>query len=171
VGDADSGVTKRTTAGRRKVVLAVNVPGREPYPVLVRRFNVPSDQGDVAGAGLPALVSSTDPNDLEVLWDELPSLQSQIGQRISDGLEGVQAEQEAVEQGMTEAIQRAIAAGPPKTMPASAPGMPQPGSEAREMMLQNAKQALQFVKDPAMRKMMIDQYRAAGIEIDEDEGT
>ena len=37
------------------------------------------------------------------------------------------------------------------------------------MMAQNAKAALAFTKDPAMRKLLIEQYRAAGIEIDEED--
>jgi hypothetical protein len=41
----------------------------------------------------------------------------------------------------------------------------------RQTMLQNAKLALQYVRDPAMRQMLIQQYRAAGIPIDEGEGT
>ena len=38
----------------------------------------PSGRGDIAGAGLPALVSDTDPNDVEILWDELPSALDQV---------------------------------------------------------------------------------------------
>ena len=41
--------------------------------------------------------------------------------------------------------------------------------EMRKLAADSARQALQYVKDPAMRKTMIDQYRAAGIEIPEDE--
>ena len=71
---------------------------------------------------------------------------------------------------MMDQIQAAIAKGPPP-MPAGpptppAPGIPQQGA-AQEMMAQSAKQALRFVQDPKMRKMMIEQYRAAGIEIDD----
>jgi hypothetical protein len=35
------------------------------------------------------------------------------------------------------------------------------------MMVQNAKRALAYVQDPAMRETLIKQYRAAGIDIDE----
>jgi hypothetical protein len=42
-------------------------------------------------------------------------------------------------------------------------------ADIRKLAADNARRALQHVQDPAMRKMLIDQYRAAGIEIHEDE--
>ena len=41
--------------------------------------------------------------------------------------------------------------------------------EMRKLAADSARRALQYVQPPAMRKMMIEQYRAAGIEIPEDE--
>jgi hypothetical protein len=38
----------------------------------------------------------------------------------------------------------------------------------RQLAADNARPALQHVQDPAMRKMLIDQYRAAGIDVGED---
>jgi hypothetical protein len=38
----------------------------------------------------------------------------------------------------------------------------------RQIAAESAKRALQYVQDPAMRKMLIDQYRAAGIDVGED---
>ena len=38
----------------------------------------------------------------------------------------------------------------------------------RALAADSAKRALQYVQDPAMRKMLIDQYRAAGIDIGEE---
>jgi hypothetical protein len=151
-------------------VLAVTVPGRTPYVVLARKFKKARDKGDIAGAGLPGLVSSSDPQDVEILWDEVPSVSSQIGQRVSDALQGVQSEQQDLEAGMNDLIQRAIAAGPPPGIaPSGDPAMPTPNPAAQEMMKENAKRALQFVSDPAMRKTMIEQYRAAGIDVEEEE--
>lgn len=171
VQDLDTGPSRPTSEGKRKAVLSVSVPGREPYAVFERKFKRPRKRGDVAGAGLPALVSVTDPNDVEILWDELPSIEDQVGQRIADGLAASQAEQQQLQQGMSEAIEQAIAAGPPQSLPT--PGAPPAGGQLppamREMMAQNAKQALAMVKDPAQRKMLLDSYRAAGIEIDENE--
>jgi hypothetical protein len=41
--------------------------------------------------------------------------------------------------------------------------------EMRKLAADGARQALQYVQDPAMRKMLLDQYRAAGIEVPEEE--
>ena len=41
--------------------------------------------------------------------------------------------------------------------------------EMRKLAADSARRALQYVQDPTMRKTMIDQYRAAGIEIPEQE--
>jgi hypothetical protein len=62
---------KQVSTGRRKAVLSVNVPGRPPYAVFRRKFNRPRG---MAGLIVPALVSSSDPTDVEVLWDELASM-------------------------------------------------------------------------------------------------
>jgi hypothetical protein len=159
-------MTSRLSWGKRKAVLAVNVPGREPYAVLDPRFKRPRNKADVLGAGLPALVSTTDPNDIEILWDEVPSLESQVEQRLSDAMQGQDArmdEARQMQRQMWEAAQNAGASPP-------APGAETPqGAPAMEAMAQSAKQALQFVKDPAMRKTMIEQYRAAGIPVDEED--
>ena len=41
--------------------------------------------------------------------------------------------------------------------------------QMRQLAADNAKRALQYVQDPKMRKMLIDQYRAAGIDVGEDD--
>jgi hypothetical protein len=122
-------------------VLAVNVPGRAPYAVFVRKFKFPHLRTDITGAGLPALVSESDPNDVEVLWDELPSLGSQLGTRMSDSLAATPASGAA-----------GLGAVPP---------------QMQQLAAENAKRTLQFVQDPAQRRMLIEQYRAAGIVLDE----
>jgi hypothetical protein len=147
-------------------VLAVNVPGRAPYAVLARKFKFPHLQADVSGAGLPALVSESDPNDIEVLWDELPSLGSQIATRMSDSLART-SQATAMEDQITGALAQA-GTDSQGAIPASGAGAlgalaPQMGQFAAE----NAKRTLQFVQDPAQRKMLIEQYRAAGIVLDE----
>jgi len=152
------GGTDITTSGKRKTVLAVTVPGRPPYAVLMPKLKHPRMRADVARSGLPALVSNTDPNDVEILWEELPSVMDQVGRRMSDSFAASQAQAAELESGMMQHVQEAIAKGPP--------AMPQQ-NVAHDMLIQSAKQALQFVQDPAMRKMMIEQYRAAGIEIDD----
>jgi hypothetical protein len=151
-------------------VLAVSVPGQAPYAVFVRKFKQPRGHGDVAGAGLPALVSATDPNDVEILWDDMPSVENQLGQRIADRMHEAEAgmqQSAAMQQQMMEALQRASAAPPgPNAAPVAA-AMGEMPPEMKAMMVQNAKLALQLVKDPAQRKMLIEQYRIAGIPIDD----
>jgi hypothetical protein len=125
------------------------------------KLNHPRGRADVAHAGLPALVSETDPNDVEILWDEMAPVVDQVGQRISDNLAASNAQAAELEQGIMDQVQQAIAKGPPPM-----PAMPQQ-NVARDMMAQSARQALRMVQDPKMRRMMIEQYRAAGIEIDD----
>jgi hypothetical protein len=67
---------KRVSTGKRKAVLSVNVPGQAPYALFQRKFKRPRG---MAGWIVPALVSSSDPTDVEVLWDELPLMTQQLG--------------------------------------------------------------------------------------------
>ena len=176
--DADGGGPSRVdSSGTHRAVLAINVPGHAPYAVFVRKFKQPRGRGDVAGAGLPALVSATDPNDVEILWDDMPSVENQLGQRIADRMHEAEAGMQqtaAMEQQMMEAVQRASAAPPGPAGPNAAPvaaAMGQMPPEMKAMMAQNAKLALQVVKDPDQRRMLIEQYRIAGIPIDDDAGS
>ncbi len=155
--------------GGRKAVLSVHVPGRAPYAVFEPHYKRPRGKAaDHLGAGLPALVSITDPNDVEILWDEVPSMEDQVAQRISDAFQGQQARLEQAQEMQakwTEAAQgpgAAPAAGVP-------PGAGTPSAEAMEMLNQNAKRTLAYVTDPSMRRMLIAQYRASGIEIEEED--
>jgi hypothetical protein len=43
-------------------------------------------------------------------------------------------------------------------------------SQMQQLAADSAKRALQYVQDPAMRKMLTDQYRAAGIDVGDDAG-
>lgn len=69
----------------RWVVLEVHVPGRDAYQVElgslhVRRF-------DALEAGYPVLVDAGDPNEVEVLFDEMPEMTEAAGQRVQEGLQ------------------------------------------------------------------------------------
>lgn len=66
-GRLDAG-PKRVSTGKRKAVLSVNVPGQAPYALFQNKFKRPRG---FAGSGVPALVSSNDPGDVECLWKEL----------------------------------------------------------------------------------------------------
>jgi hypothetical protein len=157
---------------RSAAVLSVNVPGRSPYAVYLRKFRFPrKSRTDYTGAGYPALVSESDPNDVEIVWDEVPSVESQLSDRIASSMALAESRRAA----MTEHWQAALGqAG----VDAAGGGMsPEGGAayegamapEMRKLAADSARRALQYVQDPAMRKMMIDQYRAAGIEIREEE--
>jgi hypothetical protein len=128
--------------GGQRTVLAVNIPGRAPYAVIEKHFKRPRGKVDLVGMGLPALVSTTDPNDIEILWDEVPSIGDQVSQRISDAF-----------QQQEERMQQATAT---------------PSPLGAEMLAENAKRTLAYVQDPAMRRMLIAQYRAAGVKIEEE---
>jgi hypothetical protein len=67
---------KQVSTGKRKAVLSVNVAGQRPYALLRHKFKRPLG---VTGLIVPALVSSSDPIDVEVLWDELASMRQQVG--------------------------------------------------------------------------------------------
>ncbi len=164
-GDEDSNDKYRTMEGKHDVVLAVTVPDRAPYPVFVHDFRRPRGRHDLFGAGLPATVSELDPNDIVVLWDEVATDQSQLDAKVAEEMHGV-----------TDTMQQTLAAAQ-QAMTQQAPGQPvQPGFAAnpglspqmRDMMLQNAQMALRTVTDPGMRAMLIQQYRLAGIPIDEE---
>jgi hypothetical protein len=147
-------------------VLAVNVPGRAPYAVFEPKFEHPGGKGGLVGAGLPALVSSTDPSDVEVLWDELLSSRKQMKQDRQTADAAVSDARERVAQ--FEARMTEVSSGGPPAPPVAPgpPGTPQIPAQAREMMIKNAKLALQSVP-PAMRESLVQQYRMAGISIDE----
>jgi hypothetical protein len=146
-GDDDRGHSGRTsTFGTSAAVLSVNVPGQSPYAVFVRKFKVPRGRIEITGAGLPALVSATDPNDVTVLWDELPSAMRQVETRLGDAMSQVQAAMTA----------------PPQTMPQFA------DPQFQQTMVEGAKRALSMISDPAQRAALIQQYRAAGIMVEEE---
>ena len=73
-------VKRRQTLGTHSVVLSIAVPGALPYAVFVRSFDHQARQYDEYNPGLPAVVSTTDPTDVRVLWDEL----AKIGQPLPE---------------------------------------------------------------------------------------
>jgi hypothetical protein len=151
-------------------VLAVNIPGRTPYAVFKRKFKYPRLQRDLTGAGLPALVSAGDPNDVEILWDEVGSVESQLATRISDSSRDADqrtSQLGAMGQQITDAVERAGTDAPAAVPAPGAAALEGLAPEMRQMAADNAKRTLQFVQDPAQRRMLVEQYRAAGIILDE----
>ncbi len=166
--DGSGGTLVRERHGTHDVVLAVTVPGRPAYAVYIPKFHHKGGKGVALGAGIPALVSATDPADVEVLWDELPSLKEQLRETVAEARQRVQTSVAAAAEQMEEATRqiaaRAAEAGPPAQAPAGTPGVT---PEMKEMMLKSAKMAISAATTPEMRRMIIEQYRLAGIPIDE----
>jgi hypothetical protein len=189
VGDADNVATHDAVTYARKsaAVLSVTVPGRGPYAVYVPAFKCEVDLLEPMWMPLPALVSTIDRADVEILWDEVPSHQAQLADRISGSLATKQARSFAADPlgaaqaaaasasgagadplGAARAAAAPGAAADPLAAAQAAAAPAAMASQMQALAAENAKRALQYVSDPSMRKMLIDQYRAAGIEIDQD---
>ncbi|MEP6480034.1 MAG: hypothetical protein ABJB03_11620 [Rhodoglobus sp.] len=151
----DSGPSYLSTEGRLDAVLAVTVPGQAPYAVFVKGFTKKRGRTDVLGAGYPAVVSTSDPTDVDVLWDEVPATMDQVGQRLTEDLEAASSR---LPMGMPQLPFTAPAAGAPVGM----------NPDMLKMMADNAKLSLSMIRDPNVRAATIAQYRAAGIPIEED---
>jgi hypothetical protein len=162
----EAGVARshRTSEGKHDTVLSVHLPGQEPYAVYKEKFKHPRREKLALGAAIPALVSLSDPSDVEVLWKEAAAAGSaQLSGKIAAAQEQMQ-QASGLEQAMLNAQQEAIKQGPPPGLGAGA--APHINPQMRQMMIQNAKMALANCP-PQMRAMMIQQYRMAGIEIDD----
>ena len=122
-----------------KTTVLVTVPGSEPYEVAYK-----AEGGLTKGAEYAAYVDREDPNRIFV---ERADREERIG-RAADALHALAAAGVSGTPGVTTAV----------------PGL---SPEWQEMMAKNAATALSFVQDPAQRKMLIEQYRAAGIVVDE----
>jgi hypothetical protein len=149
----------RDSHGKHAAVLSVTVPGSEPYAVYKEKFKHEGGKGFKVGMGLPALVSSSDPSDVEVRWDELLSVRDQDRETAAAAMQDAQARAAQMQQKMAQAPQGNLAAPPTGAQAGVTP-------EMKQTMIQNAKMALAAVP-PNMRQMMIQQYRMAGIEIDD----
>jgi hypothetical protein len=51
-------------------------------------------------------------------------------------------------------------------VPAAGAGLAALAPQMREMMIDNLRRTLRYVSDPAQRRMILDQYRALGVDID-----
>ena len=171
--DGTGGQQFRTRHGKHDVVLAVYIPGSEPYAVYKPKFKHKGGKGLAPGAGIPALVSSSDPSDVEILWDELPSVREQAQETMAEATGVMQDRMAAATQQMNEAMQQVSPPPAPSALPGAADArrapLETPGvtPEMKEMMLNNAKMAISAAPNPQMRQMIIEQYRLAGIPIDE----
>jgi hypothetical protein len=137
--------------GKHEVVLSVTVPGAAPYATHIAKFD--HKKGKAATgymAAMPALVSATDRDDLEVQWDELLSLRQmrkQGKQMAAERIAALQQQQAAVMQA------------------ASAPMAPPTGLDHMESLKHSARVALEAAGDSPYRKAVIDQFRSVGVKI------
>jgi hypothetical protein len=162
----DSATEEVSSRDKHDAVLSVNVPGQPAYAVFVHDLKQPIDGADTAEGGFPALVSLGDANDVEVLWDDAPSMSSQITGDENSGMQ----EMASMEQKMAAARGGMAAAMQPGAAPPFDFGPPPPiptGSQVNPMvqaaMAQNAQMMLNMTTDPAQRATLVQQYRLAGI--------
>jgi len=80
-GQAGSQATDRW----KDVVFEVHVPGREAYDL--RRSKMTIKRADVLGAGYPVLVDAGDPEEIELLYDEMRDEATAIGQRVGESMQ------------------------------------------------------------------------------------
>jgi hypothetical protein len=134
--------------GKHAVVLSVNVPGKDPYAAYVEKFDHKKGKAGIhESAALPALVSATDPNEVDVQWDEMISAK------------------EAKKQGKQAAAER-VNALMERRQAGAQPGAA--GADPMDTYKQNARAALDATaNNPVSRQMVIDQYRRLGVKISE----
>jgi hypothetical protein len=150
--------------GASEAVLSVWVPGRAPYAVFVPKFKVPRKHLSIPGEPIPATVSASDPQKVEILWQEAPGLMDQVAARMTDSARATSRVQQDMMAQYQAAVDQAMAHPP---APAAAPtGMP---PAARQMLVENLKRSLAYVTDPAQRQLVLDQYRTMGLDITPEE--
>ena len=148
-----------------EAVLSVAVPGRAPYAVYVQKFKVPRKHLSIPGEPIPATVSASDPQKVDILWNEAPGLMDQVAARMADSARATSTVQEGMMAQYQAVADQAMAN--PAAAAASAPsGMP---PAARQMLIDNLKRSLAYVTDPAQRQLMLDQYRTMGLDITPEE--
>jgi hypothetical protein len=152
--------------GKHEAVLSVTIPGQAPYAAYLKKFDHKSGKAVDQGAGLPALVSTSDPNDVEVQWGEMLSVKEHDRQTAARAMEETSKHAAALSEGLSRAAEGNPMTPPEGIGPGTQPNIPQLTPEMKEMMKANAKASLAAVP-PAMRQMMIQQFKAAGIELDE----
>jgi hypothetical protein len=147
-----------------KTTLLVTVPGAEPYEVTYK-----VEGGLREGAEYPVYVDPGDPNNV-IVGDEVDAHQAM--NRVADALTHVS---DTPVGGDAASIQQAVTNLATNWQGVGTAGMatPAPGltPELQQMMADNAERALASVKDPAQRQMLIAQYRAAGVTIEDPDAT
>jgi hypothetical protein len=97
-----------TSQGKHDAVLSVHLPGQEPYAVYIEKLRQPRKSALARGVGIPALVSLSDPTDIELDWNGAEAAgQAQLGQRMQAASEKMEAAQQMMGGGPTRADGRA----------------------------------------------------------------
>jgi hypothetical protein len=123
--------------------------------------------------------------DIEIRWDEMTPLGDQIAGRMADPARASNQLLAALSEQIQAATAQATAAAEPGApedhqpdvstaanpagMPAPAAGLPPQARQARQIMIENLRRSLQYVTSPRQRQMMLDQYRAMGIDLTPEE--
>jgi hypothetical protein len=148
---------------KHDAVLSVNVPGKPAYAVFVHDLKQPIDGADSVEGGFPALVSLSDPNDVEVLWEDAQSEGADGVDSAAQQMDSDEAAQVAARAQMAFGMQSGTVPpfnfGPPPPVPTGSQVNPQMAA----MMAQSAQAMLSMTTDPAQRAILVQQYRAAGI--------
>ncbi|MEO8094778.1 MAG: hypothetical protein ABI632_07585, partial [Pseudolysinimonas sp.] len=107
-GADEGGPTRKqvTLTSPSAAVLSVSVPGRDPYAVYLPKFKIPSRHLVIPGEAMPATVSDSDPTDIQLIWEEAPSLNAQIADRMADSMRASESVSTALTQQVEEATSR-----------------------------------------------------------------
>lgn len=181
---ANAGVTYHRAG---EAVLAVYLPGRPPYPVLVPDFKVPKDRTTLVIGGYPALVSAADGRRVDIQWAETQTTGEMINDRIAASTQRANEQLAEMAGRWQAAAAQATAGAPGGPWAADASGAPAPGMGAatgapglapgapslppqmREALLASLRNSLRYVRNPAQRQMILDQYRLMGLHITPEE--
>jgi hypothetical protein len=160
-GSSGSGVPFMSNS---PAVLSVWIPGEAPYAAYLPKFKVPRNRTVIPGEAMDVLVKTSDQQDVEILWSELPGIADQVAARASDSA----AANSKLMSAMSEQIEAATAAAAasPNGPNMAGTGMP---PAMRQMLVDNLKRSLMYMNDPAKRQQVIDQYKAMGVEISPEE--
>jgi hypothetical protein len=160
-GSTGSGVSLMSNS---PAVLSVWIPGEAPYAAYLPKFKVPRKHIVIPGEPLDVLVKTSDRQDVEILWSELPGIVDQVAARASDSA----AANSKLISAMSEQIEAATAAAAasPNSPNVAGTGMP---PAMRQMLVDNLKRSLMYMNNPAQRQQIIDQYKAMGVEITPEE--
>ena len=162
---ADVGGPTRTSVSllsNSPAVLSVWIPGEQPYAAYLPKFKVPKSHLTLPGEPMPAAVSGSDRQDVEILWSDMTGLGDQIAARISD----TSRASSQLDAAMSRQVEAATAAAVTTGAPFAAPGM---SSDMRQVMIDNLKRSLSSIPDPAQRQQVLDQYRVMGLDIKPEE--